>query len=305
MKPISLIPYICGAGASNTGAEQAFADLERRGLEKDLRALGMDAEWVRTLPLEQGLYQDLPARGTKERDRIVIDHCVSIRDAVADAVTKGRYPVTLGGDHSMAAGSVSGFAKATKAHGKTGLIWIDAHADINTPATSPSQSLHGMPVAALLGHGRPEYVAMTGGPVIRPEHVFYIGLRAVDDGEWDFIHDNKIQYRTMEDVSRIGFEQAFAQALKALPGVEHLVLSLDMDAFDPDDAPSVGSPVKGGLRRDEVLAGLSSFTPSMLEIAEYNPAFPGTDKTYALLKDVLGAVLKPSISKPHKLVSCF
>lgn len=303
MKPISLIPYICGAGASNTGAEQAFADVERRGLMNHLRGLGLDVDWVRTLPLEQELYKNLPARGTKERDRIVIDHCVSIRDAVADAVAGGRYPVTLGGDHSMAAGSIAGFAKAKKAQGKIGLIWIDAHADINTPATSPSQSLHGMPVAALLGHGRPEYVAMTGGPVIRPQHVFYIGLRAVDDGEWDFIHDQKIQYRTMEDVHHIGFGQAMAEALKALSGLDHLVLSLDMDAFDPDDAPSVGSPVEDGLKRDEVLAGLASFTPSMLEIAEYNPAMQGTDKTYALLKDVLGAVLKPSLRKPEKLVS--
>ena len=107
----------------------------------------------------------------------------------------------------------------------------------------------------------------------------------------------------MEDVHHIGFGQAMAEALKALSGLDHLVLSLDMDAFDPDDAPSVGSPVEDGLKRDEVLAGLASFTPSMLEIAEYNPAMQGTDKTYALLKDVLGAVLKPSVRKPEKLVS--
>src|SRR5690606_23755312 len=129
-----------------------------------------------------------------------------------------------------------------------GLIWIDAHADINTPYTSGTQALHGMPVAALMGMGDPDFQALAGGkPVLRAENVFYLGLRDVDPGEWAYMDRFDIGHYTMRDLRRRGIEKGFADALAAVSrGAEHIVISFDLDALDPAAVPAVGTPVADG-----------------------------------------------------------
>ncbi|MGV0034084.1 MAG: arginase family protein, partial [Candidatus Azotimanducaceae bacterium WSBS_2022_MAG_OTU7] len=201
MKPISLIPFVCGAGASTEGSEQGPIDLLQRGLQKDLQASGADVEWVESpvavFDREHGAaaYQDLPALGTDGRKEIVMHHCCYLRDKVVATINQGRLPITLGGDHSMAAGSIAGLAQARQAHGKIGVIWIDAHADINTPENSASKALHGMPVAALLGMGDDDFKSIGGldKPVLEPHHIFYLGLRDVETAEQEYLDELGIQ----------------------------------------------------------------------------------------------------------------
>ena len=304
MNKTVLIPFVCGAGASMPGCEQGPVAMKRRGLADALAARGLDCRWaadpedIYAAADGAAAHKHLPPPGDPARDALVLRHCAALRDHVVAAVRAGDTPVTLGGDHAMAAGSVAGLAMAKGAHGRIGVLWIDAHADINTPATSPSQALHGMPVAALLGKGQAAFAALGGErqPVLRPEHVFYMGLRDVDDGEADAMELMGIGHLTARQVMDMGYEKAFAVALDRISeGTDYLFLSLDLDVFDPAIAPAVGTPVPGGFRRGDFLPALADVvarnTFAGFEIAEYNPVLPGADETYDLLTQVLTFML--------------
>jgi arginase len=298
MKHVSLIPFACGIGASVAGGEQAVADLQKRNLAGAVAQPGLDIEWME-VPQITAVADKALALGSIERDTVVLLHCGAIRDQVEEAVRAGRYPITIGGDHSMAAGSVAGLAQALDAHGRIGLIWIDAHADINTPETSPSQALHGMPVAALLGMGHAGLRRLSGNrAVVKPENVFYLGLRDVDPGEWDVMDRLGIGHYSVNELRAMGVARGFAAALeKVSRGTDYIVISLDLDAFDPAAAPSVGSPAGDGFTAEEIMQPLAQLVrdarPAMMEIAEYNPAMGGGDKTYALIKEILNVMLAP------------
>lgn len=200
----------------------------------------------------------------------------------------------------MALGSISAVAKAKDAYGKIGVIWIDAHPDLNTPDTSPSQALHGMPLAALVGMGHEDYVALAGNkPVVKPEHIVYIAIRDIDPGEQDYINRFGITAFTMDDVNRLGIDEVLKQAKAVITkDTESCVISIDLDGFDPEDVPSVGSPAPGGLKPDIALPALKALASDvnfdLVEIAEYNPTLSGRDKTLSfierLMKDILPAM---------------
>ncbi|MGB4106540.1 MAG: arginase [Alphaproteobacteria bacterium] len=300
-KQISLIPSVCGAGAQIAGSERGPVEMKNHGLERELGTGGLQATWFKD---PAALYQEelkvrpnLPALGSPERRVIVLENCRSIANDVESAVKSGAVPVTLGGDHSMAAGSIAGFARAKNAHGRIGVIWVDAHGDIHTPETSPSKAYHGMPLAALLGLGDEDFVTIGGAsPVLRPEHIIYLGLRSTEREENRRISDLGIHALSMKDISGADMKKVFAKALKSISkNIDYLVLSIDLDAFDPAAAPAVGSPELGGFNREEMLAALDHLTnlrqPDMVEIVEFNPALPGAEQTYALLKDLLMAIL--------------
>lgn len=303
--PIRLIPYCCGAGGSTAGCELGPVDLCNRGLAEVLGTQGIDISWqedpeqfYRQSPWGAAFHESLPPLGTDERRQGVSWHCTHLRDQVVSVIKAGARPVTIGGDHSMAAGSLAGLAQAHQAHGRIGVIWVDAHADINTPETSPSQAFHGMPVAAMLGMGHPDFAALGGAgkAVLRPEHVFYLGLRDVDQGEEEAIRRLGIHAFTKEDVDAMGIENAFSAALETVSaGTDHLCLSVDLDAFDPAQAPSVGTPVDNGFRREDLLPVLKRLVQSgdfdLIELAEYNPTLAGADQTYDLTCETLKALL--------------
>lgn len=295
-KQISLIPFVCGAGAKKGGTERGPAEVKKRGLHNDLSAAWQtdpEALYLR----EQEFYKNLPPLGSEERRAAVLKHCREIADGVERAVEAGALPVTIGGDHSMAAGSIAGFARANDAFGRIGVIWIDAHSDIHTPDTTPSKTYHGMPVAALLGLGDKEFATIGGvSPVLRPEHIVYIGLRSTEAAENRRISDLGIHSFTMKEISGADMKKVFAKALKAISkNIDYLILSIDLDAFDPAEAPAVGSPEQGGLHAKEILAALDHLTnlrvPDMVEIVEFNPDLEGAEQTYQLLKDVLATIL--------------
>ncbi len=301
IRKISLIPYVCGAGASLSGTEQGPAVIKQHGLEKDLSTAKHLVTWSedpeKIYEQERGLYKNLPPLGSKERHDFVLRHVRAISTSVEHAVKSGAFPVTIGGDHSMAAGTIAGLARAKNAHGRIGVIWVDAHGDIHTPETSPSKAYHGMPLAALLGFGDKDFASLGGPePVLRPENIVYMGLRSTEKEENRRISDLGIHAFSMKDITGGDLQKIFLRALKTIAkNIDYLVLSIDLDAFDPSDAPAVGSPEKGGFHRDEMLKALAALTkkraPDMIEIVEFNPAQGGAEKTYELLRDILKTLL--------------
>jgi arginase len=196
-----------------------------------------------------------------------------------DRITdRGHFPLVLGGDHSIAVGTLSGIAASAQRQGKkVGLLWIDAHGDINTPETSPSGNIHGMPLAALLGYGPQELTAVAGAfPKVAPENVALVGIRSLDAGEKSRLKQTGVQVHTMADIDRHGVHKIMEKALaRVTKGAGFVHVSFDLDAVDPTVAPGVGTPVKGGLDYREahlimeVIAEAGVMTS--LEMVEVNP----------------------------------
>jgi arginase len=169
-----------------------------------------------------------------------------IAGAVATSIQAGHFPLVLGGDHSLSVGSIRGAAK----HRKLGVIWVDAHADFNTPETTPSGNIHGMPLAALCGLGDPRLVRLWDEtpPVIDPKRVAVIGARDLDPGEKHNLREAGVMVQSMEQIDRIGMIAALEKCIERISrDVDGIYLSFDMDALDPRHAPGVGTPVNGGL----------------------------------------------------------
>jgi arginase len=190
----------------------------------------------------------------------------------------GHFPLVLGGDHSIAVGTVSGIAAyAQRQDQRVGLLWIDAHGDINTPETSPSGNIHGMPLAALLGFGAGELIGVAAPPPkVHPANVALVGIRSLDAGEKKRLKETGVQVHTMSDIDRHGVHRVMQKALaRVTDGTDYVHVSFDLDAVDPTVAPGVGTPVKGGLDYREahlvmeVLADAGVMTS--LEMVEVNP----------------------------------
>lgn len=303
MKPVKLIPYTCGVGGSVPGAEQGPLDLEASGLIESLRSHGYDADWYQspsdafTIDEGQDAHNSYPDLGTNERKQIMLRHCQRLHDQVSDVVKGGGLPFSVGGDHSMAAGSISGMAKAKDAYGRIGVLWIDAHPDINTMETSSSKAMHGMPIAALFGMGDPDYVAICGEQaVLKPENIFFMGVRDIDEGEQTFIRDLGIQSLTAKEAYEMGLENALAMAMETITkNTDTLFLSFDLDSLEPAEVPATGTPVPEGFRADDLLPLLSDVVNKYqfdgLEISEYNPTLRGRDQTRAIMDRLFEALL--------------
>ena len=215
----------------------------------------------------------------------------ALRNLPADAL-----PILLGGDHSVSMGTVAGAAGGHR----TGLLWIDAHADLNTESTSPSGNIHGMPVAALLGHGDERLTGVWGGgAVVRPEDVVYLGLRSTDPGERDRIRDLGVRAYTMTEIDRRGIASVATEAILHLEHTERLHVSFDADVLDPDLAPGVGTPVKGGLSYREahllmeMLSGAGTVTS--LDLVEVNPILDLRNRTADIMVELTASLFGKSI----------
>ncbi|MEM7737707.1 MAG: arginase [Deinococcota bacterium] len=206
------------------------------------------------------------------------------------------FPLVLGGDHSMSMGTVAGVAN----RGRTGVLWIDAHADANTPATSPSGNVHGMPLAHLLGYGDPRLLSIWGGQaVVRPEDIVYIGLRSIDPDERAFIRKHKLRAYTMKEIDKLGIARVTEDAISQLSHVERLHVSFDADALDPSVAPGVGTPVAGGLSYREahllmeMLAEAGVVTS--LDLVEVNPILDTGNSTATIMVEMAASLLGKTI----------
>jgi arginase len=196
---------------------------------------------------------------------------------VESVLQAGNFPLVVGGDHSCAIGTWSGVHRALTDKGPLGLIWIDAHMDSHTFSTTPSGQIHGMPLAALLGHGEAALTAIDGAEAkLRPEHVCLIGVRSYEAGEAALLHRLGVRVFDMDEIRRCGLAAVFDAALAIVRnGTAGFGVSVDLDALDPAEEPGVTTPVPGGLRRGELAAALSHLRgdPAFvaMEIVEYNP----------------------------------
>lgn len=229
-------------------------------------------------------------------------------DAIADVVARlatvvaatpgDAIPVVLGGDHAIAMGSVAGVVRRAPGR-RVGLLWVDAHADLNTPTTSPSGNVHGMPVAHLLGHGDPRLLAAMAGAPLRVSDVVFVGLRSVDPAERAFVHAHGLSAWTMSDVDRMGIAAVADAALAALEGVDHLHVSFDADVLDPAVAPGVGTPVPGGLdyREAHLLMELlaASRRVASVDLVEVNPILDERNASARVLVELAASLFGRTI----------
>ena len=264
-------------GSGRRGVDMGPSAIRIAGLSERLRGLGhtvVDDGDIAIKNMEELKVGDERARYLKEIARA--SDLVSRK--VDRILAKGRFPLVLGGDHSIAVGTVSGIAGFCRRKGAgLGLLWIDAHGDINTPATSPSGNVHGMPVAALLGQGPDALTTIGGsGPKLDPANVALLGIRRLDEGEKVRLKQLGVQVHTMSDIDRHGIHRVMKKALaRVTDGADYLHVSFDLDAVDPTVAPGVGTPVKGGLdyREAHLIMELLHDSGAMtsLEMVEVNP----------------------------------
>ena len=215
----------------------------------------------------------------------------------AEMVSEGLFPVFLGGDHSISIGTVSGVASAADAPGagRTGILWLDAHADFNTPETSPSGNVHGMPLAVLTGRGHPDLVGIGGGMAVRAEDVAIVGLRSVDREEREYLARAGVNVYTMKDVDAYGVASVVRSALKDLSHLDRVHLSFDLDVVDPEIAPGVGTPVRGGLTYREAHFVMELINEaavvSSLDVVEINPILDAKNGTAELAVELVGSLM--------------
>ncbi len=220
--------------------------------------------------------------------------CSRVAERAEAVVSEGLFPIFLGGDHSIAIGTVAGVAAASG--GRTGVIWVDAHADFNLPETSPSGNIHGMPLAALTGHGHPDLVNIGGsGASVRAEDVVIIGLRSVDLKERELLREAGVHAYTMKEIDVHGLAVVVRRALRDLSHLDRVHVSFDLDVVDPDAAPGVGTPVRGGLtyREAHLLMELinEANIVTSLDIVEVNPILDTRNGTAELAVELVASLM--------------
>jgi arginase len=282
-------------GASRRGVDMGPYAVRAAGLRQALLALGHDVHDHGNLAV--------PDRGTFPPDArggdflpTIAGICSELAAHVESAIAERRFPVVLGGDHSLSAGSVAGASRALRARGESlGLLWIDAHGDINTPATSPSGNVHGMPVAHLLGHGDPR-LHFANGAAVRPEATFLIGIRDLDPGERAHLRAFGVHVFTMHDVDRRGLSDVMDEVITtASINASALWVSYDADVQDPVHAPGVGTPVAGGLswREGHLVMEMVAESGHLigLDLVEVNPILDVSNRTAELAVGLVASAL--------------
>jgi arginase len=291
--PVAVIGAALDLGQGRRGVDMGPSAIRYAGLEARLDALGrssVDRGNVSTPEPETVDERDERARYLAEIKRA----CAQVADLVAQAKADGHLPLVLGGDHSIALGTLGGLSRAAGAPG--GVLWIDAHGDLNTPETTPSGNVHGMVLAAACGMaGRAfEHDAWTL-PAVEPTRVALLGVRSLDIGERELVRRLGARIFTMSDLDRIGVERAAREALRHVEGPGFVHISLDMDVLDPDVAPGVGTPIRGGLSYREAHLALELVAESglagSLEVVEVNPILDRENATAELAVDLLASAL--------------
>jgi arginase len=227
----------------------------------------------------------------------VRDVCLSVAESAEAMVAEGFFPVFLGGDHSISIGTVSGVARSFE---RTGVIWLDAHADFNTPQTSPSGNIHGMPLAVLTGRGHPDLVGIGGeGASVSTEDVVIVGLRSVDVEERLMLREAGVRVYTMKEIDAYGIASIVRRAIRDLSHLDRIHVSFDLDVVDPDVAPGVGTPVRGGLTFREAhlvmeLVNEAEIVTS-LDVVEINPILDYSNGTAELAVELVASLMGRSI----------
>ncbi|MFO7571394.1 MAG: arginase [Gaiellaceae bacterium] len=291
-REIAVIGAALDLGQERRGVDMGPSAIRYAGLDERLTSLGYavrDLGNVASAVPEAVELEDPSARFLSQ----IMHTCGRLAALVTEAVRDGAVPLVLGGDHSVALGTLGGLAAAS---GPGGLIWIDAHADANTPGSSPTGNVHGMALAAALGLAGEGFESDAWPlPAVDPERVALIGVRELDVSEPALLRDAGVRVFTMSEIDRIGIERAVRDALDRVAGAGFVHLSLDMDALDPEVAPGVGTPVRGGLTYREAhlaleLAAESGLVGS-LEVVEVNPILDRENTTALTAVELVASAL--------------
>ena len=284
-RKIRVIGVPLDLGQSRRGVDMGPSAVRVAGLEARLEALGHmveDGGNIQVALPEQKKEGDPKAKYLKE----IVATCTKHAELVLKTLETGKVPIVLGGDHSVAAGTMAGVAEFHRRQGqKVGLIWIDAHADINTPETSPSGNVHGMPLAAIMGLGPAELANIFNfSPKVAPENCVLVGVRDIDAVEKENVRRAGVEVYTMRDIDERGMRAVMEEALRiAGRGTAGYHVSLDMDWIDPEDAPGVGTPVRGGATYREAHLVMEAIADhgrmTSFEIVEVNPVIDEHNRT--------------------------
>lgn len=274
---ISVIGFPIDLGSGRRGVDMGPSALRIADLENKLRNLGYVVEDLGDIFIEIMEKQEIgnpKLRYLKE----VLKTSQTLAEIVEEELNKGNFPLCIGGDHSMALGTIAGIAAHCRKEKKSfGVIWIDAHADMNTDETTPSGNIHGMPLAASMGLGHKSLVDFYGfAPKLKPENCALIGIRSVDETEKQNIKKLNPAVYTMSDIDKLGIHRVITKVLRQFrKQVDHIHVSFDVDSVDPSVAPGVGTPVKGGLSYREAHLLMETIAEcgcmSSLEVTEVNP----------------------------------
>ncbi|OFW02708.1 MAG: arginase [Acidobacteria bacterium RIFCSPLOWO2_02_FULL_68_18] len=277
MKPVHIIGVPLDLGAGRRGVDMGPSALRIAGMGDQIAALGRTVVDKGDLPAPIPETQR-PADTRKKYAKDIARVCHKLFDLALKSLDAGALPLVLGGDHSLAAGSVASSAAWVRrtCSRPLGLLWIDAHGDMNTPDTTTSGNVHGMPLAALLGNEPAELASIGFSPSVLPQHTVLVGIRNLDEREKERIRQSGVHVFTMKDIDRDGIASVAERALAlAADGTGGIHVSFDMDVCDPSFAPGVGTPVKGGLDYREAHMVMEMVADSRrlvaLDLAEINP----------------------------------
>ena len=301
VKELALVSVLMDLGAGRRGVDMGPSAIRIAGLRDALEGLDYRIREMGTVVAtdpERTEQEDLHARYLPE----VASVCRRARDLVEDALDRGCMPLVLGGDHSIAVGSVAGVSRFhARRRERIGLLWVDAHSDMNTPGTSPSGNVHGMPLAVLTGHG-PEVLKSLAGrhPAVRPENVSMIGVRKIDPAEREVIISSGVRVFTMSEVDERGVAPCVDEAIaRASAGTAGFHLSYDLDSLDPMIAPGVGTPVAGGLtfREGHLICEKVARSGRLvsLDMVELNPVLDDHNRTARMAVGLIASALGQTI----------
>ena len=297
MTTVTLIGAPTDVGASVLGASMGPDALRIAGIARALRQLGLQVQDVGNLH-GPGNPQALPQDGFRHLDEAVHWNR-AVFEAAGAALGQGQLPLLMGGDHCLAIGSISAAAAHCQRQGRRlKVLWFDAHADANTPETSPSGNIHGMPVACLLGHGPRSLCELAGRTALGPGEIALIGVRSVDAVEKRFVAENGIGVYGRRTIGELGMRAVMQAALAGVDRDTHLHVSFDMDAMDPSVAPGVGTDVRGGLTYRETQLCMEMLADcgqlASADLVELNPALDVRNQTAELAVDLLESLFGKS-----------
>ncbi|WP_426961891.1 arginase [Haloparvum alkalitolerans] len=291
MRTVRIIGAPTDYGANRRGVDMGPSAIRYAGLADQLASAGVDTVDSGDLLVPRAEERDpdaeAPAEGSAKFLRETADVCRRLGDEVAATLADGEVPLALGGDHSIAIGSLVGSARDAE----IGAVWFDAHADLNTPTTTPSGNVHGMPLAAALGVGEFADTEWANAAGLSPENVVIVGLRSVDEAEAEFIRESEVTAFTMSEIDRRGVTPVVEEALAiAGTGVDGVHASLDLDWLDPHEAAGVGTPVRGGVTYREAHSAMEQVAESDLlrsmELVEVNPTLDQHNETAELATEL-------------------
>ncbi|ELY54318.1 arginase [Natronococcus amylolyticus DSM 10524] len=282
-------------GANRRGVDMGPSAIRYAALADELEGAGVEPVDAGDLHIPRAEERDpdatQPREGNAKFLREVGDVCSRLSEEVAETLDDGEFPLVLGGDHSVAIGSMTGASRTAE----LGAIWFDAHADLNTPESSPSGNVHGMPLAAALGWGAFDEMEWASAPNLREESIAYVGLRSIDEREREWIRDSEMTAFTMADIDERGITNVVEDALDvATDGTDGIHVSLDLDWLDPKAAPGVGTPVRGGVTYREAHSALERVSTRnrrddilrSMDVVEVNPILDERNETATLAADL-------------------